>query len=144
MAPPPCVLAAAGPNNANTFVAKVSCLAALQALGSSQLVFGAGAFATISCLGDYYFFVRVEERAIPKFVHKLGKDINNLPGKPQVHWVRPLTRRLQRLFGWGDVLTVRADVVHATKSGDIEELRALTPQAAEVIEDVDVSVAPDL
>ena len=77
-------------------------------------------------------------------MHKLGKDINNLPGKPQVHWVRPLTRRLQRLFGWGDVSPTRADVVHATKSGDIEELRALTPQAAEVIEDVDVSVAPDL
>ena len=144
MAPPPCALAAVGPNNANTFVAKVSCPVALQALGPSQLVYGAGAFATISCLGDYYFVVRVEERAISKFAHKLEKDINNLPGNPQVDWVRPLTRRLQRLFGWGDVSAVRADVVRAAETGDIEELCALMPQAAKVIADVNLSVVPGL
>ena len=144
MAPPDCVLAAVGPNNANTFVAKVSCPVALQALGSSQLVFGAGAFATISCHGDYYFIVRVEERAIPKFAHKLGKDINNLHRNPQVDWVRPLTRRLQRLFGWGDVSAVRADVVRAAETGDIEELCALMSQAAKVIADVNLSVVPGL
>ena len=144
MAVPPCALAAVGPNIANTFVAKVLCPAALQTFGSCQLVTGASAFATVSCLGDHYFVVRVEERAIPQFAHKLGKDINKMPGNPQVVWVRPLTRRLQRLFGWGDVLAARADVVRAAKSGDTDELRVLMPQAANISAGVNLFIVPDL
>ena len=37
----------------------------------------------------------------------LEAAVEQLPGSPQVEWVRPLTRRLQRLFGWGDVVSSR-------------------------------------
>ena len=67
-----------------------------------------------------------------------------MPWNPQVVWVRPLTRRLQRLFGWGDVLAARADTVRAAKSGDTDELRALMPQAANIIAGVNLSIVPDL
>ena len=50
-----------------------------------------------------------------------------------MEWVRPLTRRRQRLFGWGDVASTAADVVRAAKAGDLEELAALMPQAASLI-----------
>ena len=51
-----------------------------------------------------------------------------------VEWVRPLTRRLQRLFGWGDVAADRAAVERASEAGDRMELLAIMPCAADVIE----------
>ena len=60
---------------------------------------------------------------------RVRKGIMQLPGNPRVEWVRPLTRRLQRLFCWGDAAATREDVVRATKAGDLQELKAIMPQA---------------
>ena len=144
MSLPPCELAVVGPNYASTFVAKVSDGAALPALGASELVRGAGAFACVTLTGSFYFVTVLEERSIPNYVHKLTRQIQKLPGNPQVEWVRPLTRRLQRLFGWGDVASTRADVMRAAKAGDEEELKALLPQAATMIDAGEVDQLPAL
>ena len=50
-------------------------------------------------------------------------------GDPQVERVAPMSRRLQRLFGWGDVATGREDIVRASKAGDIDELKRIIPEA---------------
>ena len=144
MSLPPCELAVVGPNYASTFVAKVSDGAALPALGASELVRGAGAFACVTLTGSFYFVTVLEERSIPNYVHKLTRQLQKLPGNPQVEWVRPLTRRLQRLFGWGDVASTRADVMRAAKAGDEEELKALLPQAATMIDAGEVDQLPAL
>ena len=82
-----------------------------------------------------------EERS---FAARACNEISNLPGNPQVEWVRPLTRRLQRLFGWGDVISTRADVVRATKAGDTKELQALMPQAAHIVKHGELEHMPML
>lgn len=114
--------------------------------GCAELVKGSGAFALVSIPGrcEYYFVLTVEERSIPKYVHKLADNILLLPGSPQVEWVRPLTRRLQRLFGWGDVASTREDVVRAAKADDQVELRVLMPQAARLLESIEVAQLPGL
>ena len=67
-------------------------------------------------------------------VSELKQRMLKLPGEPDVLYVRPLTRRLQRLFHWGDVYAKRVDVEKACKAEDVDELLAIMPQARRVIE----------
>ena len=83
--------------------------------------------------GQYLVQTLEKECEDSAFASRTRAEIKKLPGNPQVEWVRPLTRRLQRLFGWGDVASTRADVERAAKAGDEEELKALMPQAATII-----------
>ena len=64
----------------------------------------------------------------------MQNQLQERPGSPQAVWVRPLTRRLQRLFHWGDVLATQNDVARACKADDGEELKAIMPQAYGLIE----------
>ena len=71
--------------------------------------------------------IRVEYAKF-EFLERCGRFIVPI----EVTWVRPLTRRLQRLFGWGDVCATEADIARACKAGDAEELKAILPQAVAV------------
>ena len=115
-------LADVGPNHASTFVAKVSSKEAVWPFAVAQMANGeAGAVASVEMPKECYLVLSGKERAIPQYAHKLKQQILHLPGETQVAWVRPLTRRLQRLFGWGDVTAMRADVAAACKNNDAEE-----------------------
>ena len=75
----------------------------------------------------------------------MRKGLQQLPGSPQLEWSRPLTRRLQRTFRWGDVATTREDVARAAKAGDLPELKAIMPEAAaEFLDSEDLSQLPAL
>ena len=102
---------------------------------ASQVVVGAGACAVIDLPnGDTYVAVRMAKAARTEYAAASTKaSIEQLPGSPQVDWVRPLTRRLQRLFGWGDAGATSADVARAVAGADVEELAVLVPQAADMI-----------
>ena len=47
-----------------------------------------------------------------KLLHEVSK-IENV----KVVWIRPLTRRLQRLFGWGDTTISREALMESAKNG---------------------------
>jgi len=95
--------------------------------------------------GDMYIVIteakahRVEGRS-----RAFRESISQLPGSPPVEWIRPMTRRLQRLFGWGDVATTREDVARAAKAGNLEELKAIMPQAARLIDREELELLPAL
>ena len=103
---------------------------------ASRVVMGAGAYAVVEMANGDVSAVLVMARAAraENAAMNVKAEIRQLPGSPPVEWVRPLTRRLQRLFGWGDVASTRADVMRAAKAGDTEELTALVPQAARMIQ----------
>jgi hypothetical protein len=144
---PPCVLSAVGPAKASTFVAKVDAFGPLQAFGATALIRGAGGFAQVILPGgECYFVLTGVARQIPQASAKIAADIQKLPSPPAVEWVRPLTVRLQRLFGWGDVTATRQDVERAVAKEDAAELRAILPHAARLIDDEDpemLSALPD-
>ena len=102
---------------------------------ASRVVTGAGAYAVVDMANGDVFVVLVMARAarVENAAENMKAEIRQLPGSPLVEWVRPLTRRLQRLFGWGDAASTSADVMRAAKAGDLEELTALVPQAASMI-----------
>ena len=125
------------PQFAQTFVIKsdASSVAALRTFGASQLVTGAGAFAVVQPIAGAYLVLTLgEPHRFENRAAQFRQGLQQLPGSPQIEWIRPLTRRLQRLFGWGDVSSTRADVVRACEAKDEDELRALMPQAARFIE----------
>ena len=99
-----------------------------RALASATVVLPDGPFA-----GSYLVQTLEKECEDNAFASRTRVEIEKLPGSPQVEWVRPLTRRLQRLFGWGYVASTCADVMRAAKAGDTEELTALMPPAARMI-----------
>ena len=111
---------------------------------------GAGAAAYIEIAtngqqGQYLVLTNQKVCEEMALAERLRKGMQQLPGSPRVEWVRPLTRRLQRLFGWGDVATTRNDVVRAAKAGDLQELRAIAPEAEAVVdESADLSQLPAL
>ena len=135
-----------------TYVVKAAEDVASPVLGTwatSQGVLGAGAWSVVE-VGDQacrelYLVVtfRNAHRFKPR-VDYIKESLLQLPTHPTVEWVRPLTRRLQRRFGWGDVCASEADVRQACEKGDVEELKALMPQAAIVIEEADYALLPGL
>ena len=94
---------------------------------ASRVVLGAGAYAVVEMANGDVFVVLVMARAgrVENAAENVKAEIRQLPGTPPVEWVLPLTRRLQRLFGWGDAASTSADVMRAAKAGDLEELTAL-------------------
>jgi hypothetical protein len=135
-----------------TYVVKVGEDVASPVLGTwaaSQGVLGAGAWSVVEVeeqvRRELYLVVtfRNAHRFKPR-VDYIKESLLQLPTHPTVEWVRPLTRRLQRRFGWGDVCASEADVRQACKKGDVDELKALMPQAATVIEKADYAVLPTL
>ncbi len=139
MSVPPCELAQGlKPMTTDTIVAKMV-VGGLSGLlwdwAASQMVVGAGACAVIDLPnGDTYVAVRTAKASHTVHVAASTKAlIEQLPGSPRVDWVRPLNRRLQRLFGWGDVGATDADVARAVDGADVEELAVLVPQAAEML-----------
>ena len=107
MAPPPCVLAEdLRPQTTKTLVAKTKG-ASPQLLfewAASRVVNGAGAYAIVEMpTGDIYTVISVAQAMrVENAAANMKAAIEQLPGGLQVEWVRPLTRRLQRLFCWGD------------------------------------------
>ena len=143
---PPCVLVAATGDQAATFVAKVTGHEALRAFGASQLVHGGGAFSVVylPVRDECYFVVSLDDvRSNPNFTKKLKKQIEQLPNKPKVEYVRPFTRRLQRLLGFGDAVATQQDVEAACNREDSAGLMAIAPQAAAFIKGTDdLSIVP--
>ena len=50
-----------------------------------------------------------------RFRTDFKKRVEESAASPKVELVEPLTRRLQRLFGWGDVCATKADIVKGTE-----------------------------
>ena len=138
MATPPCELAQGlKPMTTKTLVAKstggISRL--LSEWAASRVVDGAGAYAVVDMpIGGIYVVICMAKAARTEYAAaNMKASIEQLPGSPQVDWVRPMTRRLQRLFGWGDAGATGADVARAVDGADVEELAVLIPQAADMI-----------
>ena len=150
--PPPCELSTDGrPQVAQTYVVKMITLGDEPGLVNiwvkGRLADGAGACACVFLPTAGVDFIVVTEAAAHRVegrVRALKTGIEQLPGNPGVEWVRPLTRPLQRLFGWGDVLSTKEAVVHACKAGDPTELKALLPQARALIDRGDFEHLPML
>ena len=102
----PCVLSSCVLDHAQTFVARVSDGALLGSLAASMIVQGCGAAAiVVEPHGAAYLVVTCPKVVkASNFGVKLRGMIEQLPGERIVEWVKPLTRRIQRLIGWGDVL----------------------------------------
>jgi len=115
---PPCALSKGlKPQHAQTYVMKLlpgSDACAVQNWLNARLIDGAGAWAQVSIRSpdlkslDLYTVLtenathRVEGRA-----RAFREQVAQLSGSPQTEWIHPLTRRLQRLLGWGDVASTR-------------------------------------
>ena len=123
---PPCVLSADhGLGSAQTFVVNTTGCPAdlLTEFGAKAIINGDGAFARVRLQSDEHFLVLTLARPckVENAVHRLKTSIAALPGAPAVSWVRPLNRRLQRLFDWGDVAAATGG------TGDTEELAVPEP-----------------
>ena len=113
----------------------------LMTLGSAELVYGAAGFASVTTLGeDHNFVITLSDRKIDAYQQRLAHQLQTLNTK--VDWVRPLTRRLQRLLGWGDVCATEKDVTKACERGDAPELLALMPAFSGLIRAGDLDQLP--
>jgi len=146
MAIPPCTQASdLKPQFAQTFVVKYRGQGDITAWTASQVVNGAGAYAEVTVRDEKYLVLVMAKAArFENAAMNIKGGVEQLPGNPKVEWVRPLTRRLQRLLGWGDVASARADVVRATEAGDVNELVELLPQARCMIEAGEMDQLPAL
>jgi hypothetical protein len=121
MSIPPCVLSSDHAlGSAQTFVVNTTGCPAdlLTEYGARAVVNGDGAFARVRLQSDEHLLILSLARPckVENAVHRLKTSISALPGAPAVSWIRPLNRRLQRLFGW--VYVAAATGV----AGDTEEL----------------------
>ena len=111
---------------------------------------GAGASAHVEVLGGEqqgHYLVMTNQTSCEEnsLAARMRSGLQQLPGSPQVEWIRPLTRRLQRILRWGDVAATREDVARAAKAGDLQELKAIMPEAAaEFLDSGDLSQLPAL
>ena len=148
MALPPFALHVNPLQTAQTYVFKmVSLNDSLPTWMTGRLADGAGGCASIKLPATEELYLVLTEAAAHRFeirARLLKASIEQLPGDPLVEWVRPLTRRLQRLLGWGDVLSTKEDVARACTAGDAAELKALLPQAAALIDRKDLDQLPML
>ena len=154
---PPCTLAANKKHMCQTFVAKMSGYTQTQweqlrgalvvegCYPSAQAVVRAGDFCPEP--GLYLVLTTSQPRDFTSFAGKLKDAINTQCPTVSVDWVRALSVRLQRLFGWGDVRASTADVADACKRGDLDELKVLVPGTARLIDqdsDAALSLMPQL
>ena len=149
----PCELVAEPvPHKVQTYVIKAASGVEPDVLGTwarGQAVLGAGAWALVEVRGASppgTFIVITMGRScfFESRVARIKEGIQQLPTHPTVEWVRPLTRRFQRYFGWGDVCASVADVRRACEKGDKEQLMAIMPQVASAIEHAHFELLPAL
>ena len=114
---PPCVLQAKQKNMTQTVVAKIidDPRNVLSMHCQTWVWDGGGASAYVEiAAGEHkgHYIVLTNKQLCEE--HSIGRrlqtQLQERPGSPQAVWVRPLTRRLQRLFHWGDVLATQNDV----------------------------------
>ena len=127
-----------------SFVAKVTDVspANLYRLGNSTVAEGCvpNAWAvvhvpeTLPEAASYVVVTTAQPRDKDSYTQKFRKLIEREVPAARVHWCGPLTRRLQRLFGWGDVAATREDFVRACEDEDVEEMKALMPAAAALVD----------
>ena len=135
MSVPPCELAhGLKAVTTDTIVAKME-VGGLSGLlwdwATSEVVVGAGGCAVVDLpCGNTRL---AKATATSTAVYRMKAMIEQLPGSPQVAWARPLNRRHQRLFGWGDVGASDADLARAVAAHDVEELAVLLPQSADML-----------
>jgi hypothetical protein len=133
MATPPCILSSCVITKAHTFVIKgdVPAVYAMTALAR-----GAGLVAQVTMpTGAAYTIVSSEAHAIQGRVARIKAEIAALPNAPEIQWVRPMTVRLQRLFGWGDVTVTKEEMADAVNREDWKEVRFAIPGSARLIEE---------
>jgi hypothetical protein len=127
---------------AHTFVIKgdVPAVYAMTALAR-----GAGSVAQVTMpTGEAYTIVSSEAHAIQARVARIKAEIAALPNAPEIEWVRPMTVRLQRLFGWGDITATREDIERAVSEEDWKEVRFTLPGSARLIEEGRIDELPAL
>ncbi len=100
---------------------------------------GGGAAAHVEVLAGEqqgHYLVLTNQRPCEEnsFAARMRKELAQLPGSPQVEWTHSMTRRLQRLFRWGDVASTRNDVVRAAQAGNLRERKAIMPEAGDLQE----------
>ena len=100
---------------------------------------GAGAYALVKRYCDCYLVLSFKSGKRDYYEAKVKNDLKKQLAV-DVDWVAAMNRRHQRLFGWGDVVTTRDDVVQACKSDDAQELLAIFPPAARLQKDGDVDL----
>jgi len=126
MSIPPCILQNdKKPHTAQTFVMDTTGCPPdlLTNWGAMRLLKGDGAFARVRLLtGETYLVLSMAQPGnVESAAQSMKASIRALPGSPEIRWIRPLNRRLQRLFGWGDVAAVTGG------TGDTEELAVPEP-----------------
>ena len=114
-----------------TYVAKAETEQQIAVVGfhefaSAQLLLGAGAYAIVKLKKETYLVITFrEERSdvTHEKYFKKGCRERHVPGT-----VSPLTRILQRRFGWGDVCATSSDVAEAVKRENATKLKSIMPQ----------------
>ena len=116
--------------------------------GKAELLRGAGAFAVVQTNvaepGTFLVLSLAAPCHFESFAAEFKRKVEQLPGTPKMEWVRALTRRLQRLFGWGDVASTREMVSRACNKKDEEELMEILPDATGLIDRGELELLPAL
>ena len=154
---PPCEMEAEQRKHMRrTYVAKVSAASEPEMLRSLQLQcqsllfsYKANAYALVDvpmgiCAGTYLVLTLPQAREEKSFATSLSKDISGLPLCAAPMWVKPLTRKLQRHFRWGDSAASKEHFMEVCANGDLEEAKSIIPQFAEHLEAAGPSGAIEL
>ena len=131
---PPCALQAKEKDKIQTVVAKIDAPSwMLEQHHKNWIWSGGGAAAYVEITtgeseGRYLVLTALEATTEVALKGQVTRGLAKLPGNPSVEWTSALTRRLQRLFCWGDAAATREDAVRATRA-DSQEHTAIVPQA---------------
>ena len=105
---PPCALQAKEKDKLQTFVAKIDAPSwMLEQHHKNWIWSGGGAAAYVEITtgeseGRYLVLTASEATTEMALRGQVARGLAKLPGNPSVEWTSALTRRLQRLFCWGD------------------------------------------
>jgi len=132
---PPCALQAKHKDKLQTVVAKIDAPSwMLEQQQKNWIWSGGGAAAYVEITtgeseGRYLVLTALEETTEAALKGQVTRGLATLAGNPSVEWTSALTRRLQRLFCWGDAASTREDAVRAT-GADSQEHDAMALRAA--------------
>jgi hypothetical protein len=148
---PPCVRDENGHSESiRTVVAKVEAQsAAIGSWLSASVEAGrdaqAAAFVQLERDTDtnvFYVVLTLAKTTMVQHTNRLRKKFEAWPMSAKVYWIRPLDRRLQRLFEWGDVWIARETVEKAVEREDKYELLRYFPALESSIWRGDLSHLP--
>ena len=111
---PPCALQDKVKDKLQTFVAKIDAPSwMLEQHHKNWIWSGGGAAAYVEITtgeseGQYLVLTALEATTELALKGQVAKGLAKLPGNPSVEWTSALTRRLQRLFCWGDAASTDA------------------------------------